>query len=697
MRARPAALTAPFLVCLLAGAAAAGCRAEGAAGTVAGATALGFEGEANAAWGAGFVVWESNRTGAFRIWRRALEGGPPVQLSAEEPGRDHCCAHVSPDGQRIAYLSIPGGSRAYLPPTTDGELHLMLADGSLDRVVARPARHYGEHLAAVWWSEDELLYIDGDNASVLLDLSTGARRVMARGPADGEGWLVDPTGRWASGGTPSFSARRSDGSIARATPLGGCQPYFERGGRFGYWSAGAGGPIDALELETRRSFTLLAKGDPRLPRERGYLYFPRLSPDGSLLAVAGSDGAHDHFTSDYDVLVIEVDPESLAPIGRAIRITTHPAVDRFPDLFRAEPPPRAPARPHPSAADRPPAVEAAPSWPAARERLALVWEGSDRPNRIAADAASDVLAAHGRATFDRRGRISLGGGYFQADEATSRRVIETLRASNTLSFEAVVEPADLGASGPIVALSVRPGRRSFRVEQAGDRLRLVLRTAETDGTGGSPVELVRFEDRRPRHVAFTYSPGRLAVYLDGEPAGRFPVPGDFFHWQNGWLLIGAEAGSDERFRGALSHLAIHAAELDAGTVAASARLALAALASAPAPPFAEVEARLLARSRPPTLEEISPYRQALVTEEWEVLRALAGVPLAGRIRVARWSLLDGAPTPEAADPLGTVRRLRLEPHAAQPQLESIVLSDTLPPAPAGGPPLGFDVAWSGGG
>jgi len=26
----------------------------------------------------------------------------------------------------------------------------------------------------------------------------------------------------------------------------------------------------------------------------------------------------------------------------------------------------------------------------------------------------------------------------------------------------------------------------------------------------------------------------------------------------------------------------------------------------------------------------------------------------------------------------------------------VVLSDTLPPAPEGAPPLGFDVAWSGG-
>ena len=59
-------------------------------------------------------------------------------------------------------------------------------------------------------------------------------------------------------------------------------------------------------------------------------------------------------------------------------------------------------------------------------------------------------------------------------------------------------------------------------------------------------------------------------------------------------------------------------------------------------------------------------------------------------------LLDGRPTPESRESPGSVRRLRLEPYSAQPQLESVVLSDTLPPAPEGAPPLGFDVAWSGG-
>lgn len=54
----------------------AGCGAVANAGERARARAGGEGDPAPASWGTGYVVWESNRSGAFRIWRRELEGGP---------------------------------------------------------------------------------------------------------------------------------------------------------------------------------------------------------------------------------------------------------------------------------------------------------------------------------------------------------------------------------------------------------------------------------------------------------------------------------------------------------------------------------------------------------------------------------------------------------------------------------------------
>ena len=63
-----------------------------------------------AALGDGFAVWESLRTGDWRIWRRRLDGTGLEQLTPDEDGRQHCCPHISPDGRWVAFL--PATSRA---------------------------------------------------------------------------------------------------------------------------------------------------------------------------------------------------------------------------------------------------------------------------------------------------------------------------------------------------------------------------------------------------------------------------------------------------------------------------------------------------------------------------------------------------------------------------------------------------------
>ena len=59
---------------------------------------------ARAALGEGFAAWESRRSGAWRIWAVDLAGGAPRQISPDEPGRNHCCAHASPDGSNTTSL-----------------------------------------------------------------------------------------------------------------------------------------------------------------------------------------------------------------------------------------------------------------------------------------------------------------------------------------------------------------------------------------------------------------------------------------------------------------------------------------------------------------------------------------------------------------------------------------------------------------
>jgi hypothetical protein len=100
--------------------------------------------------GSGFV-WESNRTGHWRLWRRELDGSGLRQISPEEPGREHFCPHLAPDGDRLVYVSYPAGSDTYqeMEPKGGVPLYLMHADGSGNKRLTVSARAYGENRAAV--------------------------------------------------------------------------------------------------------------------------------------------------------------------------------------------------------------------------------------------------------------------------------------------------------------------------------------------------------------------------------------------------------------------------------------------------------------------------------------------------------------------------------------------------------------------
>ncbi|QDU47896.1 LamG-like jellyroll fold domain-containing protein [Gimesia panareensis] len=288
--------------------------------------------------GAGFVVWESDRSGRWRLYRRELDGSGLRQISPEEKGRDHFCPHISPDGTRLVYLSYPAGEHTYMnrPPKGKVQMHLIRSDGSGDRRIVDSARAYFEDRAAVWIDKDHLFYIDGKGYTQQLDLRKGkSTRVIKKGDPV-HGYLINATRTHATNGRPSFplyNASRSD--IVNQKGLGGCQPYFTHDGRWGFWMGSSGGPINRFNLETRQASPILKRNDPRMPRGRSYLYFPMVARDGRLFACAASPNQHDHFHSDYDIFVAPLNPRTLELTGTPVRYSFHKGTDRFPDVFLA--------------------------------------------------------------------------------------------------------------------------------------------------------------------------------------------------------------------------------------------------------------------------------------------------------------------------------------------------------------------------
>ncbi len=298
------------------------------------------------------MVWESNRAdsnprGAWRLWRKDFggrdlkptEGAYP--LTPAEPSRAHCCAHIAPDGLSLVYLSLPVGQAAYPKNGAVGELRRLdlSANGDpgrpqLGEILAPRARTYFEHRAAVWKSSHELIWIDGEGRTVLTDLAADSSRILVPEGSPAHGWLLNPTLSFASRGAPTFSPYNAESrTVQELDKLGGCQPYFSADGRLGVWVAGAGGPIRAIDLNSRRQWQILNKGDERLPGSHRYLYFPMPSSDGYALAWAASNDDHDHTRADYDVFVAPTDPQTLELTAPPVRFTRHPATDRFPSVW----------------------------------------------------------------------------------------------------------------------------------------------------------------------------------------------------------------------------------------------------------------------------------------------------------------------------------------------------------------------------
>ncbi|MCH7667201.1 MAG: PKD domain-containing protein [Acidobacteria bacterium] len=288
--------------------------------------------------GNGYLVWESNRSRDWRIWTRALEPSAPRLLTPDERDRQHCCPHISPDGHWVTYLSLPSTVAGYGKGGIEGTLHLIRPDGTGGRILADSVRSSWENRAVVWRNADELIYIRGDGATVLHDLRAGRTELLAA-DASGTTWLINSRLSHAVSGVADFSTyhrnRAATSAIAKRTTYGGCQPYFSHDGRWGFWAAGAGGPINRIDLLTREVSTVLSKSDSRIPDGLGYAYFPMFSRDGRLFTFAASDDQHDHFQADYEIFVAESDPETLELLGDAVRMTSHPDTDRFPDVFLA--------------------------------------------------------------------------------------------------------------------------------------------------------------------------------------------------------------------------------------------------------------------------------------------------------------------------------------------------------------------------
>jgi hypothetical protein len=270
------------------------------------------------------------------------------------------------------------------------------------------------------------------------------------------------------------------------------------------------------------------------------------------------------------------------------------------------------------------------------------------------------------------------GGWFSAPADLARGVRVAAQATNELSMEIVVEPPPGGGNGTIVELS-QGNHRLLRLRQEGRRLLFGV----LDRKWSQPmaeVELLHWEGVGKRHLAVSYSAGRLAAFLDGQPidldAARVAVlQGAFFHWRDADLTFG---GGDAAWAGTIEGVAFYDRLLSAAEVHENARRYAQQIAERPKVDRWVARVRRRDCSPAPSLAAIAPYREALRVCRYDVLEGVGSESALGPVvEAARWAILDGR---EVALPPAAERRIALERFADNRQLESLYVEDTFGPA-----------------
>ncbi|HYG75523.1 MAG TPA: hypothetical protein VEK08_11020 [Planctomycetota bacterium] len=413
--------------------------------------------------GDGFIAWESNRSGAFRVWSRGHDGSPERMLSKDEPGRDHHSPTISPDGTRILYLSVDQDrirEGSYRNPRHVWSMRMVRADGSDDQELIANVRSYWGERFAVWQDEQTIIYIDPDGVTKKRNLKTGKDEILLSPFGASNPWLVDPKEQFAIRGyPPQFS--RYDAASRRVTTIfapEGCMPFFSYDGKWGVWMNGSGGPVSALHLSDAQQRNLIQRSDPRFPRSRNFVYFPNLSRCGRLFVCCASPNQFEHFTSDFDVFVMEFDAEKFAIAGKPVRYTFDGKSDIYPDVY---------LKPHPLGYQR----GEAPFNAAVKLPEDGAWQIDFGDGQQAQFTGNEV-----QHLYERAGEFSLRAmrdgkelrGIVTVEPASPPRVSEYLITGETqmrVDFDEAVDVSQatfkLKAQGAPAEVQLQPGGRSW--------------------------------------------------------------------------------------------------------------------------------------------------------------------------------------------------------------------------------------------
>lgn len=170
------------------------------------------------------------------------------------------------------------------------------------------------------------------------------------------------------------------------------------------------------------------------------------------------------------------------------------------------------------------------------------------------------------------GALSIDSSTLIKSEHIASQLVSALQATNEVTIEAWIKPANTTQSGParIVTLGSTVLRRNLLLGQTGTSYNVRLRTTATDLNGNPTISTPMGEiDGSLNHVVFTRaSDGSFAFYVDNQLVESGTRGGNFSNWSTVYnLALANEMSGDRPWLGEYHLLAFYDKALSAAEVA----------------------------------------------------------------------------------------------------------------------------------
>ena len=169
------------------------------------------------------------------------------------------------------------------------------------------------------------------------------------------------------------------------------------------------------------------------------------------------------------------------------------------------------------------------------------------------------------------GGLSITSSTIVQSAAAATKIIDACMASNEITIEAWIVPANTTQSGParIVTLSASPSVRNFTLGQSSTAYDVRLRTTETSNNGipslPSPAGAATTE---LTHFVYTRAEtGQRTIYVDNVEQASGSIGGDFSNWDTGYrFALANELTLDRTWLGEFRLVAIYDRALEPAEV-----------------------------------------------------------------------------------------------------------------------------------